>query len=255
MIEYLAHQLVSPLNQTILGVLLGCILLKFTAIKRSVCKAFITLSLVWGALCSQYFFSYWLMAPLEKAFEPVKVSSEKWRTADAFWVLACFHFEAETLPRVSRFNHCSLERLVQTANMYRVKPMPIYLTGSDFNIESTLNHASEAAQLLIELGVNPSDIIVINEGNDTASEGAKVSAQINKLKQPFTLAVVSSASHGIRLSKMLAKSKIDYIFIPVHYATKGDIEYRLNMPSSEALARSNRAFYEYAAIVKYWLAN
>jgi uncharacterized SAM-binding protein YcdF (DUF218 family) len=234
---------------------LGLALLKFTDIKRNIGKTIVAFSIIWGVLCSQYFFSYWLIAPLENAFEPIPVYSEKWQSADAIWVLACFHFEAEELPRVSRFNQCSLERLVHAANMYRVKPMPVFLTGGDFNTETTLHHASEAAALLIELGVEASDIVIIDKGYNTASEGVKIQAEINKLEKPHTLAVVSSASHGIRLSKMLTKSDIKHIFIPVHYATKGNIEYRVNMPSATALARSERALYEYAANIKYWLQN
>jgi hypothetical protein len=45
------------------------------------------------------------------------------------------------------------------------------------------------------------------------------------------------------------------VFIPVHYFAKGSIQYKLNMPSKTALARSQRAFYEDAALVKYWLEN
>ncbi|MFT6269536.1 MAG: uncharacterized SAM-binding protein YcdF (DUF218 family) [Alphaproteobacteria bacterium] len=255
MLDYIAHVLISPLNQCLLGVVLGLAMLKFSSIARWVGKFVCIISLLWFFLCSQFFFSYWLIAPLENAFPAVQVTNEKWQKADAIWVLACYHFEAERLPRVSRFNHCSIERLVHAANMYRIKAVPIYLTGSDFNKNSSLQYARQAAMFLAELGVAQEDIKIMNKGTNTAAESAQISAAINLLDAPQTLAVVSSATHGTRLSRMLEKNNINYIFIPVHYATKGDIEYRLNMPSNFALARSQRAFYEYAALVKYWLAN
>jgi uncharacterized SAM-binding protein YcdF (DUF218 family) len=252
MLDYIAYILIAPLNQSILGLLLGLSLLKLTYFSKSIGKLIVIISLLWGFLCSQFFFSYWLIAPLENTFPPVQISSPKWQKADAIWVLACYHFEAETLPRVSRFNHCSIERLVQAANMYRVKPLPIYLTGSDFNTKSTLQYADQAALFLMELGVAREDIHIINKGNSTATETVQISAAVKLLGKPHTLAVVSSATHGLRLSKMLAASNIDYIYIPVHFANRGDIVYRFNMPSTIALVRSERAFYEYAALIKYW---
>jgi hypothetical protein len=104
---------------------------------------------------------------------------------------ACYHFEAEKLPRVSRFNHCSIERLVHAANMYRVKTMPIYLTGGDFNKQSSLQHATEAAKFLIELGVAKGDIKIKSEGENTAAEAAKITTALNQLNKPHMLAVVS----------------------------------------------------------------
>ena len=252
MLDQIAYLLISPLNSTILGILLGLCLLR---VKRLIkwAKALIAVSILWAFLCSQYFFSYWLIAPLENAFEPIVLSDHKWQSADAAWVLACYHFEAEKLPTVSRFNQCSLERLVHAANMYRLKPLPIYLTGGDFNTDSDLNHASEAALFLSQLGVNESDIKIINKGHNTASEATNIITELHTLGAPATLAVVSSATHGLRLSKMLTHANIDFIFVPVHYATKGDIEYRLNIPSLNSLTRSERALYEYAANIKHWL--
>ncbi|MFT5282458.1 MAG: hypothetical protein ACI94Z_001285, partial [Yoonia sp.] len=251
MLEHIAHILIAPLNQFVLGILLGLAILKFTPTVRWVGKSIVVMSVMWGFLCSQYFFSHWLAAPLENVFPPVQVTSEKWQHATAIWVLACYHFEAEKLPRVSRFNHCSIERLVHAANMYRVKTMPIYLTGGDFNKQSSLQHATEAAKFLIELGVAKGDIKIKSEGENTAAEAAQITTALNQLNKPHMLAVVSSATHGLRLSKILAANKINYVFIPVHYFAKGSIQYKLNMPSNAALARSQRAFYEYAALVKY----
>lgn len=272
MLDSIAHVLISPVNQCVLGILVGLGLRKFTAIKRSIAKALVIASIVWGFLCSQYFFSYWLISPLENAFPPVPVKSEKWQNATAIWVLACYHFDAPKLPVVSQFNHCSIERLVHAANMYRVKNVPIYLTGSSFNINTSLEHASQAALFLQELGVAQHHIIVVNEGTNTASEAthiqALISAQaqtaaltpnanqptINTHVQVPMLAVVSSASHGLRLSRILEGHNINYLFVPVHYATKGDIVYKFNVPAIPALERSEKAFYEYAALIKRWLA-
>ena len=249
MIDSLALILISPLNQSILGIIVGVFLLKFVNIKPWVGKCFVWLSIVWLTLCSQYFFSYLLIEPLEKAFPPIKLNNDKWKTADAIWVLACYHFDAKTLPLVSQFNPCSIERLLQAANMYRVKAMPIYLTGADFNLNSQLNHASQASKLLVELGVNECDIIIVNEGRNTWSEANALQDKIQNKK----LAVISSATHGIRVTSILAKLNIKFIFVPVHYATKSDNTFKINAPSIQSLDRTERALYEYGALAKYWL--
>jgi len=249
MLDTIAHIIISPLNQSLFGIGLGVAVLTFTKRKRWIGKCLVWFSLIWVALCSQFFFSFWLIDHLEKAFPPIQVQSSQWQNADAIWVLACYHYDADSLPLVSQFNHCSLERLVQAANMYRVKPVPIYLTGGKFNVNTELEHASQAAKLLLELGVDEADIKFINKGKNTLGEATELSEYINHQK----LAVISSATHGIRLSKILTTSNVDFIFVPVHYATKGEIVYTVNMPSTYALARSERAFYEYAALLKYWL--
>lgn len=249
MIDNLALILISPINQSILGIAIAFILLRFTKIKPWVGKCFMWFSLAWVGLCSQYFFSYLLIEPLEKAFPPVKVENVEWKSADAIWVLACYHFDAESLPLVSQFNHCSIERLLHAANMYRVKAIPIYLTGADFNQNSKLSHASQASKLLVALGVNEQDIIIVNKGRNTWSEA---NALANKTRNK-KLAVISSATHGFRLTSILSKLNIDFIFVPVHYATKSDYRFKINAPSIQALDRTERAFYEYGALVKYWL--
>lgn len=249
MLDTIAHILISPINQSLFGIALGFVLLTFTKIKPWIGKCLVYFSVFWVALCSQYFFSYWLIDPLEKAFPPIQEKSKQWQNANAIWVLACYHFDAESLPLVSQFNHCSIERLVQAANMYKVKRTPIYVTGGNFNINTELGYANQASKLLAALGVKKSDINIINKGRNTLSEALEVSAYIKHEK----LAVISSATHGIRLSKILKSTNIDFIFIPVHYATKGEIVYTLNAPSTHALLRSERAFYEYAALIKYKL--
>jgi hypothetical protein len=251
MLNILAHIFISPINQSLFGIGLGMIFLTFTNIKPWIGKSLVWLSLTWVLLCSQFFFSYWLIKPLETAFPPIKAESNKWQSSSAIWVLACYHYDAYTLPLVSQFNHCSIERLVQAANMYRIKPTTIYLTGGNFNINTELNYAEQATKLLQELGVKKLDIRIINKGNSTVSEAKELKAQIKHQ----LLAVVSSATHGIRLAKILERSKINFVFVPVHYSTKGAISYRLNAPSTEALLRSERAFYEYGALVKYWLSD
>lgn len=249
MLDTIAHILISPINQSLLGFGFGLAILTFTNIKPWIGKVCIWFSVIWITLCSQYFFSALLIEPLERAFPPVKIENNQWKNADAIWVLACYHFDAEPLPLISQFNSCSIERLTQAAIMYKVKAIPIYLTGGSFNENTKLNHAEQASKLLVALGVNKLDIKIINKGQNTVSEAQELFKHIEEKK----LAVISSATHGIRLNSILTNLDINFVFVPVHYASKIDPVFTINAPSIQALDRSERAFYEYGALIKYLL--
>jgi uncharacterized SAM-binding protein YcdF (DUF218 family) len=249
MLDYIAHILISPLNQTLLGLLTSVLLLKFTKIHKAVVNSIILTSLIWLWLCSQFFFSHWLISPLEKAHKTITIDNPLWQQTTATWVLACYHFDDDTITLVSQFNHCSLERLVHAASMYHVNKAPIYLTGGFFNHQSKVSHAEYSSKLLMQLGVNEKDIIVVAEGQNTLQEAAA----LKKHLQHETIAVVSSATHGIRLHKVLNSEDIEFVFVPVHFSSKGKNNMGVNFPSLIALRRSERAMYEYAAIVKHWI--
>lgn len=248
MLDTIAKVMVSPINQSFLIAAIGLIVYLVSKRRRKKLSAmFVGLGFAWFLLCSQFFFSHLLMAPLENAYPPIKLEHEKWHKADGIWVLACYHFDAEDLPLVSQFNHCSLERLIHAASMYKAHPKPIYLTGGNFVKQSPKMHAEQAAALLVSLGVLAEDIQIISQGHDTWQEAKQISAN----KQ--FLAVVSSASHGRRIGIMLNALQVDHVFVPVHYSIKGDNIFLPNLPSIYALSRSERAMYEYAAIVKFSL--
>lgn len=246
MIENIAHVLISPINQWLLGILIGAYLLKFTKLNHLIGKGIIILSTLWVLLCSQYFFSYLLIKPLERENPPIKVEDPSWQDADGIWVLACYHFEEDILPRVSQFNDCSVQRLVHAANMYRVKQVPIYLTGANFVESSPRMHSVVAAEFLSTLGVNKQDIIILNKGTNTKEEADAIKTSFNDKK----LAVVSSATHGKRLMALMKIKNINSVFIPVDYDAVGVLNLKLNLPSSTSLVRAERAMYEYAALIR-----
>ncbi len=246
MIENIAHILISPINQFLCGLILGICLLKLTSFKKYVGLGIIALSSLWILLCSQYFFSYLLIKPLERTHPPIKVEDPIWHDASGIWVLACYHFEEVGLPRVSQFNDCSVQRLVQAANMYRVKPIPIYLTGADFVESSSRMHSDVAAEFLNALGVDSKDIIILRSGTNTMEEAQAIGTHVKHAK----LAIVSSATHGSRVTAIADKKNIDNVFIPVDYWAVGELKYKLNFPAAPSLIRAERAMYEYAALIR-----
>lgn len=246
MFEFLVRLLISPLNLSLTLAIIGALCIRFKLAPMLIGTSLIGVSIVWLLLCSQYMFSYLLISPLEQNFQVVKIEDEKWQESKAIWVLACYHYDAEELPEVSQFNRCSLERLVHAANMHRKKNIPIYLTGGIFNNRSKINHAQKAADFLYHLGVPKSDLIIINAGTNTREESVAILANNNHGK----LAIVSSATHGNRISNLMIAGNQAFIFIPVHFATSKQKEFELNFPSIDSIAKVERALYEYAALAR-----
>ena len=246
MVEYIAHIMISPLNQFIFGSLAGILFIRFTKTKQAIGKGLIIISWIWVLLCSQYWFSNTLLRPLEQSSPPIKLEDPQWHDTEAIWVLACYHFEMNELPRVSQFSDCSLERLVHAANMYHAKPSPIYLTGENFVEFSNQNHSDIAAEFLMTMGVNENHIIPIPTGTNTKEEVEAIKTKIKEHK----VAIVSSATHALRVSALADSSNIDYVFVPVDYEAVEKFRFRLNFPSISSLKRAERAMYEYAALVR-----
>lgn len=246
----LAHLLTSPVNQTLLIVLvMYAVSLRFKS-SRKVTKVISFTAVLWLYLCSQPFFSYMLMQPIEAKFPPIKASDNEWQSAQAIWVLACNHYNIEVLPDVSRWNECSLRRLVHAYMMYKVKPTTIIVTGGDFSEQGGFDYAQRAKEFLITLGVKESDILSIPTGTRTSEELDALQSTISVTK----IAVVSSASHGIRLAKLLNHhTTFEYLFIPVGHLNVKPIPVNFGLSQIESIEKSQRAIYTYFANVELWL--
>lgn len=244
-----AHLLTSPINQTLLIVfVMYALSLKFVHLTR-ITKIISMMAVLWLYLCSQPFFSYLLMQPIESKFPTIKATDKEWQSADAIWVLACSHYNNEALPDVSRWNNCALKRLVHAYMMYKVKPTTIVLTGGDFSEQGGFDYAQRAKTFLVSLGVAHSDIISIPKGTRTSEELAALQSTVSFAK----LAVVSSASHGIRLSTLLDNhTTFEYVFIPVAHLNVTTTPISLGLPQLTSLEKSNSAFYAYFANIELW---
>lgn len=188
------------------------------------------------------------MQPIESQFPTIKAKDERWQSADKIWVLACYHYNNDELPDVSRWNECSLQRLVHAFMMYKEKAIPIILTGGDFTEEQAVNYAEKAALFLNHLGVKNEHLIILNEGTNTSEE---LDAVV-KYKDYTKLAVVSSSSHGLRLSSYMSKRAVPFIFIPVDHQNTLKPKLELTWPQLSSINRSTRAIYVFFANIEAW---
>lgn len=253
MLKDIALSIISPLNQAILLLAIGlCVHVFFPKWKKTV-KGFLIASGLWLFLCSQYFFSYWLMSPLENVAPAQKLENMAIQANSGIFVLACYYYDAPDKPLVSNFNECSLKRLVQAHLMYQQTPQTIVLTGGAFNPFSDAIYAQQAKYFLTALGVPESDIIAIASPASTRQEIKTLSEAKLDLTHYY---VVSSASHSYRVSNLMQQyGMLEHTLYPVDHHNIKDIDIKLALPDLMHLQRSQAAFYEYAAIIKMYLTS
>ncbi|WP_412971973.1 YdcF family protein [Glaciecola sp. MF2-115] len=247
MIKEAAHILTSPINQTLIIFAVIALLYWRNVVTKITVWITIGITLLWLYLCAQPFFSQMLMAPIEQEFASVKASDKSWQNADAIWVLACLHYKNPALPDVSRWNHCSLQRLVHTYQMFQEKPSLIYVSGGAFTEDKDFSYAIEAKAFLVRLGVPETMIKVVDKGTNTKEEliGLLAEPSIAKINK---LAIVSSSSHGRRLHKLMElNSHLEFQFVPVEHFNLSNPSIGLGWPSINSIKKSQRAIYTYFA--------
>jgi len=253
MLKDLALVMISPLNQTIFLIVLGLLLLKFKPTYKKSYQASFILAATWLYLCSQYFFSYLLLSPLETYVPAQKIENMVAKQNSAIFVLACFYYDAPDKPLVAQWNDCSLRRLMHAALMYKQAPQPIIVTGGDFNQYSDAIYAEAAKDFLGLLGVATQDIISIASAPGTRQE---IRALIQHPRQFEHFYIVSSATHSYRLTYMMDEVKFDnFSLFPADYENINEFNFEPAMPSLLHMSRSRAAMYEYGAIVKMWLTS
>lgn len=251
MLKDIALVFISPLNQSILLVAIALCLAFFLPHWKKTYKTLLITAALWLYLCSQYFFSYMLMAPLENAAPSIKLENMPQHNNSAIFVLACYYFDAPDKPLVSQWNDCSLRRLLQASLMYKQQPQTIILTGGVFNRHSDAVYADAAKAFLVILGVPESSIIALSAESGTKQE---VLALKQSVPQFAHYNVVSSASHSYRVSALMRSANLlQHTMFPVDHYNINPFTFYPALPSLMDLQRSQAAFYEYAAIVNMWL--
>lgn len=245
----LGHFLVSPINHTLVFVL--CIWV-VTCIKPSwkiLNKASILIGSSWLLLCSQSFFSTWLIAPLDNFAPIVKASDPVIQSNNSIFVLACFLDKQKKLPIVSGWHECSLQRLVQAVILYNKNPVPIYVSGGDFLSVNEPSYTDFANELLLNLGVKEEHIVLVPEGTNTMEEMAAV----YPLLPHGQVAIVSTSTHMNRISKFdrflnTSQGDLTSLLVPVDHLITRDTEFSFNIPASYSVDIVERALYEYLAV-------
>lgn len=186
-----------------------------------------------------------LIKSLEDKYVVIPLESSEWRSTEAIVVLACNYYEDDTLPFVSRWPNCSMQRNLHAALMYRKQPMPIFLAGDILGKADKYPQASHNKYFLEQLGVNSADIFIIPSGINTETE---VEALASTLSGRY-ISLVTSASHLPRAVFYFEEKNIQVLPIPVEHFNRVGVQPFFDLPNATSLYRSERAIHEYLGII------
>lgn len=237
-----AHFFTSPLN-TFFLLVFAAVLLKWRYTRSSIPLWLSGLALFFLLLCSLPMTSHMMLRPLEAYSSTVKKDDSVWMKAEAIVVLGCKHYEDPDLPFADNWHHCSLTRNLQAAVMYLHQPKTIYTSGGVLK----KRHRSESdanKAFLVGLGIPEKHVKTVATGTNTAEEAQALSA----ILRGKSVALVTSASHQRRAGNYFRQKGIQVIPVPVDYLTQAQMPW--GWPSAEALNVSQRAIYEWLALVK-----
>ncbi|WP_189406188.1 YdcF family protein [Alteromonas halophila] len=212
--------------------------------RKRLATSVVTFAFIWLFTWSQSVPSQLLLHSLEYRFDIIDVNDPRWQQADYISVLACGHYPDETLPQVSRWPRCSMQRLLQGVRMYQISSRPVIVSGGMI-LESEQPFAVQAKALLMELGVNEADIIVVPHGENTHQEAKAIRAVVDDKR----VALVTSASHMQRAVNYFNSQQIEIIPVPVDHSGLPEISYKLTVPSSKNLQKAYNAFREYLGLI------
>lgn len=247
MIDYvlrpLGHALAFPLVQFFLLILVA-VLVGVWLKRRRLSRYLMVAAFGWLMLWSQSVPSQLLLHSLEYRFAMLSADDARWQKAKYISVLACGNYPDASLPMVSQWPRCSMQRLLHAAQMYRHSPRTIIVSGGMI-LESDRPFAEHAKALLIELGVQAKDILVVPEGETTHQEAAA----LKRIVGTEHVALVTSASHMQRAVNYFNNYQIDVIPVPVDHSGMPEINYQFTVPSSKNLQKAHKAFREYLGLI------
>jgi uncharacterized SAM-binding protein YcdF (DUF218 family) len=201
-------------------------------------------------LTTQPYFADLILYPLEYeiAYSETALAFEE---ADVIVTPACYYSTVGKVSEISRWSHCSLQRLVQASNLSKELDKPILVTGGNFLHDPDINYSQKAYDLLLDLGVSRKNLILVAKGTDTASEVESIKSYITKKN----VILVTSATHVKRASLLLSEHCNEISIFPVDFHSSGSLAPYLKIPSVSAMRRVEIAIYEYGARVKQLLLN
>jgi uncharacterized SAM-binding protein YcdF (DUF218 family) len=250
LLQKIISPLFFPLNIGLEIILLGILLLWWSK-RQKMAKILITSGFVWLLLCSNQFFSDFLLGCLEKQYQPILTESADAGHlapfADVKWivVLGGGHSEDERLLATSRLADRSLGRVVEAIRLHRLLPRTklLFSGGVVFGQVPEADSMVKAAELL---GVEHSNIVLEAKSRDTKDQVVFVRELIGE--ERFLL--VTSAGHMPRAAAMFHKLGFNAIPAPCDQRVKRRVLSPSTFyPRSDHLNISENAVYEFLGLI------
>ncbi len=179
-----------------------------------------------------------LLRPLEQKYQPLQHNTE---LKPAYVViLGGGHFFDEELPPNIMLGSSSLSRLVEGLRIKNMYPDSLLLfTGGKFRYPVASSELS--AMTAVQSGVDARDIIVLSEAMDTEDEAAMVKEVVGD----ETFVLITSAAHMHRAMLIFRYEGMNPVPSPTDFMAPEKLYNPWDyFPSSSALAKTERVFYE-----------
>ena len=208
-------------------------------------RLFIVLGTLFLFLSSWPSFTYFLVAPFEQKYAAIK-SPDLTKNYEFIYVLGSGYTYNQQLPETSMLSPQALARIVEGIRIHRYYPRA-KIIFSGYGGKQPQSFASIAAEAAMLLGVNKSDIILVEDAKDTIEEAQAAFQLIGN--KPFYL--VSSASHLSRGVGLFEKLGMNPTPAPTGFINRGGWD--LSTPSSWGLYKAERGIYETVGSVWAWI--
>lgn len=222
----------------------GLLLIMFTRRQKAGCIVLL-FSLSFLFLASFQPVSSRLLMPLERqypAFLPINGS------VDYVMVLGNSHITDDRLPPTSQLSRTALMRLTEGIRIWRMYPgSKMILSG--YAGGTSISHARMMAKVALALGVNKSDIILLETAKDTWEEARQAAAFVGARR----LVLVTSASHMPRAMKEFTNAGLTPLPAPTNYLANRQTQqfWTRYLPSSRYLEQTELFWHEQLGL--WWI--
>lgn len=201
-------------------------------------KLFLSLSFLFLSLFSYPKFANFLIQNLENKYQKYDYS----HNIEYIHVLGNGHNTDKTQPLSSHLSDASTKRVLEGIFIYKnTQNSKIIFTG--YKDEDNASNSAMSAKFALALGVRMEDIILGEQALDTYDEALFCKKTVKDA--PFVL--VTSATHMQRAMKLFKMQGLHPLAAPTDFKRES-ITY-LNMPSANALMKSQIAMHEYIGML------
>ncbi|MGR6837707.1 envelope biogenesis factor ElyC [Aliivibrio wodanis] len=156
-------------------------------------------------------------------------------------VLGNGHVVDDNISPISELSRAAVMRLTEGIRIYRMYPgAKLILSG--YSVGTTVSHARMMARVALSLGVNKSDILLLENARDTHEEAIQTLNAVNK----SNLVLVTSASHMPRAMEEFHQLGLKPTPAPTNYLAHSEIKqpWEKYAPKAKYLEQSERYWYE-----------
>lgn len=156
-------------------------------------------------------------------------------------VLGNGHVVDDEISPISELSRAAVMRLTEGIRIYRMYPgAKLILSG--YSGGTTVSHARMMARVALSLGVNKSDILLLENARDTHEEAIQTLNSVGK----SNLVLVTSASHMPRAMEEFHNLGLKPTPAPTNYLAHSEIKqpWEKYAPKAKYLEQSERFWYE-----------